>query len=516
MCYHKPGRYLPGFLMAAYAAGDHRQRVYMIRYYGKTAYVLTAILSSVLLASCSALDAGRMLGVEMPEDTGADLTVEDTEEPPVISVDDDAPAVIVEETEEEEPEYEEIYDPEGKVYSVKTESPDRITLAFAGDVGFAEGYATINRYRSNGSDIHKSFDDEVLSIMQSADIMMVNNEFPYSDRGTPTPNKTYTFRADPDDVHILSDMGVDIVSLGNNHAYDYGPDALIDTIDTLNDARIPFVGAGKNIEEAAHPVYFHANGKVISFVGATQIERLGNPDTKEATADSPGVLRTLNPAKAVEAIKTAKENSDFTIMYVHWGSESTDLVEKSQRDLAREYVDAGADLILGDHSHCLQGIDYVDDVPVFYSLGNYWFNSKTLDTCIVRVTLDENCELSQVEFIPCIQKGSGVVIGSGSDHGRIIEYMRGISNYAEIDDDGFVSKSDEDHNTQKGQNTSPARKPAEQAGDAPEQTGGDAPKAEEPAKTEAPEQPSETKTDNGAGGQEDDGPLPDWAVDVGQ
>ena len=137
---------------------------------------------------------------------------------------------------------------------MKTESGDKIVLAFAGDVGFAEGYATINKYRSNGSDIHKSMDEGVLSLMQSVDIMMANNEFPYSDRGTPTPNKTYTFRADPKDVHIMKDMGVDIVSLANNHAYDYGPEALIDTVDTLNDAKLPFVGAGKNFEEEWIPL----------------------------------------------------------------------------------------------------------------------------------------------------------------------------------------------------------------------------------------------------------------------
>ena len=427
--------------------------------------------------------------------------------PPVISINDDLPAVLTEMTEDveesESAEYEEIYDPVGKEYSVVTADAGKVTLAFVGDVGFAQGYATINKYRSNGSDIHKSMDEGVLSTMQSVDIMMANNEFPYSDRGTPTPNKTYTFRADPKDVHIMKDMGVDIVSLANNHAYDYGPDALIDTVDTLNDAKLPFVGAGKNFEEAAHPVYFHANGRVISYVSATQIERYGNPDTKEATADSPGVLRSLDPAKAAATIKEAKSNSDFTVMYVHWGSESTDLVEKSQRDLARAYVDAGADLIIGDHSHCLQGIDYVDDVPVFYSLGNFWFNSKTLDTCIVRVTLDENCKLSDVEFIPCIQRGSGVVSCTESEKSRIIEYMRGISNYAEIDDDGHVTKSDKDHNTQNGQNTSPARK-----AEAPE----------EPEGADALQQLQEalTQTQTESQPQQNEEALPDWAVNQGE
>ncbi len=448
-------------------------------------------MAALWLGGCSFIDMKLSIGKKeeaLPDkETGTFVGP-----PPVISIDDDAGAVIIEEIEEvEEPEYEEIYDPVNKEYSVRTADPDKVTLAFVGDIGFAQGYATINKYRSNGSDIHNSIDEGVLSIMQGVDIMMANNEFPYSERGTPTAGKTYTFRADPADAHIMKDMGVDIVSLANNHAYDYGPDALIDTVDTLNDIQLPFVGAGKNFDEAAHPVYFRVNGKVISYVSATQIERLGNPDTKEATADSPGVLRTLDPAKAVAALKTAKEHSDFTIMYVHWGSESTDLVEKSQRDLARAYVDAGADLIIGDHSHCLQGIDYVDDVPVFYSLGNFWFNSKTLDTCIVRATLDNEAKLSGLEFIPCIQRGSCVVSATAAEKERIIEYMRGISNYAGIDDEGYVTRSDTDNNKQNGQNTSPARKSAGQDEGAAQPAG------------EVPALPVQ---------EEQDEQLPDWAV----
>lgn len=444
-------------------------------------YSLRKIIYATLLAA--ALAAGFLSGCEFlgfsigenseEENTDTQATIQEGAEPViVIEVKNEEPEIPIEEEVEEEVEevfvYEEIYDPVGKEYSVMTADPNEITLAFAGDVGFAEGYATINKYRSMGSDVGKSFDPEILDTMRNVDIMMVNNEFPYSYRGSPTPDKTYTFRADPADVKILSDMGVDIVSLANNHAYDYGPDALIDSIDTLNDAKIPFVGAGKNIEEARKPAYFHANGHVISYVSATQIERYANPDTREATEDSPGVLRTLDPASFVPTIEEAAENSDFTVVYVHWGSESTDLVEKSQRDLAKAYVDAGADLIIGDHSHCLQGIDYVDGVPVFFSLGNYWFNSRTLDTCIVRTTLDGECKLKTVEFIPCLQTGSCVRNCDESNYDRILKYMRGISDFAEIDENGFVTESSENHNTQNGQNTSPARKKEEPAAPAPE------------------------------------------------
>lgn len=432
---------------------------------------IAAILSAGLLCGCEFM--GISFGTDSEEQKpAAQATVEEGADPViVIEMHDEEPnePEVTEEVVEEEPAvYQEIYDPVGKVYSVMPISPEYVFLGFAGDVGFAEGYATINKYRSMGSDIGKSFDPEILSTMRNVDIMMVNNEFPYSYRGSPTPDKTYTFRADPADVKIMDDMGVDIVSLANNHAYDYGPDALIDTIDTLNDAKLPFVGAGKNIEEARKPAYFHVNGHVISYVSATQIERYGNPDTKEATEDSPGVLRTLDPKSFTPTIEEADANSDFTVVYVHWGSESTDLVEQSQRDLAKAYVEAGADLIIGDHSHCLQGIDYVDGVPVFFSLGNYWFNSKTLDTCIVRVALDKDCKIDYVEFIPCLQTGSCVRACDDANRSRIIKYMRGISNYAEISDEGFVTESSENHNTQNGQNTSPAKKkeaPAEPVAD---------------------------------------------------
>lgn len=408
--------------------------------------------------SSDASNTSTELGTQ-GQNQGDEVTANDEDIPTITIVDDSNEIITDEDTAVEEvPQYEEIYDPVGKVYSTLPASSEETTLSFVGDIGLAEGYSIINVYRQQANGVVDCMAPEVLSIMQSSDIMMANNEFPYSDRGTPTEGKTYTFRANPKDVSIMKDLGVDIVSLANNHAYDYGPDALLDTVDILNEAQLPFVGAGKNIDEAMRPAYFHVNGQVISYVSATQIERYANPDTREATADSPGVLRTLDPGKAVECIKEAAANSDFTVMYVHWGSESTDLVEQSQRDLAKAYVDAGADLIIGDHSHCLQGIDYIGDVPVFYSLGNFWFNSKTLDTCIVTATLDNDSKIAKLKFIPCIQQGSKVKIGDGDNFDRILHYMRGISNYAEIDSEGYVTKSDTDHNIQNGQNTSPAKR----------------------------------------------------------
>lgn len=403
-----------------------------------------------------------------------DSTVIDTIAP-VITIKSDREDYVREHTEVveeipeeiEEPEKVYMYDALNKIYTWDAAREDEIVLRFIGDICFYDEFSLMSTYRDRGENIENCIDMELLEFMRGADLLMANNEFCYSDRGTPIEGKQYAFRSKPSNVSILYDMGVDIVSLANNHAYDWGPDALSDSIDTLNQARIPFVGAGKDIYEAMRPAYFIVNDVKLSYVSATQIERFSSPDTKEATEDSPGVLRTLDPTKACKVIAEAKANSDFCIMYVHWGSENTDLVETSQRDLAAKYVEAGADLIIGDHSHCLQGIDYIDDVPVFYSMSNYWFNSKTVDTGIAEITISSNGEtalgqkppIKNVRFIPAIQTGCRTVATNETESERILTYLQGISDYAQIDTTtGIITKSDVNHNIQGGMNTSPTKK----------------------------------------------------------
>ena len=85
-----------------------------------------------------------------------------------------------------------------------------------------------------------------------------------------------------------------------NHAYDYGEVSLTDSLDILQGIGMPWMGAGRNLEEAGRPVYFIINDKKIAFIAATQIERIENPDTKEATATSPGVFRCLDPERPAD------------------------------------------------------------------------------------------------------------------------------------------------------------------------------------------------------------------------
>ncbi len=333
---------------------------------------------------------------------------------------------------------------ENGVYLKSTAEEGRVTIAFAGDINFDDRYAIMNTLRNRGGSISSCIDPSLIDRTNRADIFMINNEFPYSTRGTPLPEKKFTFRAKPGTVSMLNDLGTDIVSLANNHAYDHGPDALLDTFDTLDGAGIPYVGAGNNIEEAEKPVYFIAGGMKIAIVSATQIERSLPPDTKEATETDPGVLRTLDPERFLKVIRMAEENSDFVIVYVHWGSENINKYEAAQTELAVAYEEAGADLIIGDHPHVLQGIEYIGDTPVFYSLGNYWFSSKKLDNCLVEAVI-ENKEIASLRFIPCIQQNcSTTELSKGSgDYDRVLNEMREWStDNVEIDENGMVRKKE--------------------------------------------------------------------------
>lgn len=321
---------------------------------------------------------------------------------------------------------------------VACEDEEKVRLLFAGDILLDEHYAVMANLRDRGGNVEEAFSTGLLEMMRSADVFMLNNEFTFTNRGTPTPGKQFTFRANPEKVSLLQDIGVDVVSVANNHIYDYGEISLLDTLDTLNGAGIAYTGAGKNLEEAMKPVYLIANGMKIGIIGATQIERNGTPDTKEATATTPGVLRCMDTTKLLHVIAQMEEACDYTILYIHWGTESQEEIDWLQEEQAPVYVQAGVDLIIGDHPHCLQKIDTVSGVPVIYSLGNFWFNSKTQNSCVVEVVLKEK-GLYTFKFVPCKQEDSRTRLLEGSEKQGVLNYMRGISPNIIIDENGYVN-----------------------------------------------------------------------------
>lgn len=315
-------------------------------------------------------------------------------------------------------------------------------ICFAGDINFDENWATTKYLNQCENGIYDCISPELIRYMKDADIMCLNNEFTYSKRGASLPGKAYTFRAKPQRVQILKQLGVDVVKLANNHVYDYGEEALLDTFSTLDSAGIPYIGAGKDLKEAMKPCYFEIDGKKIAFVAASRAEKYQM--TPQATESSPGILRCYDTSLFKQVIKKARKKADFVIAYVHWGTEYSYDLEPVQRETAKEYLDCGADAIIGAHTHCLQGMEYYDGKPIIYSLGNYWFNEKTLDTMLLRLHFHGNKDEEQLEvqIIPAVQKDCQTKIASTKkEKKRIFSFLESISNDITITEKGYLKPS---------------------------------------------------------------------------
>lgn len=327
------------------------------------------------------------------------------------------------------------------VYQKECAADNLAVLDFTGDINLSEGWSTTKYMDMQANGIEDCMSAALLEEMRSADILMINNEYTYSTRGTPLEGKAYTFRADPSRAEVLKTLGADIVSVANNHVYDYGAEALLDTLETLEQAEIPYVGAGRNITDAMKPVSFVANGRKITIVSATQIERSTNY-TKEATEDSPGVLKTLNPDKFISVIENVRKNSDYVIVFVHWGTEGTNQYGSDQVTLGQQFIEAGADVIIGGHTHCLQGFEYYNGKPIIYSLGNFWFNDKRLDTGLSQVVIHTDTNEIEFRFLPCIQQGCVTsLVEDAEEKQRILTFMQDISaSGVTVDSEGYVSE----------------------------------------------------------------------------
>lgn len=331
----------------------------------------------------------------------------------------------------------------GDTYWIDCASREKTVLSFTGDFNLAEDWCTTENMDAQPNGIHDCISEELLHMMQESDILLMNNEFPYSDRGQPVPGKAYTFCASSDRVKLLQTFGADIVTLANNHAYDYGEDALFDTMKLLRDEDIVYVGAGKNLDEASKIVYYIANGRKIAILSATEIER-SVKYTREATEDRSGVLKTLNPSYFTELIRKADANSDYVIAVVHWGTEGNLYADSKQTGMARQFVEAGADAVIGGHPHRLQGVGFFDEVPVAYSLGNFWFSDGTLYTTLAQVVISDDGNL-QLKFVPCLQKDlTTKLITDKNEMDEFYRYVAAISNDIGLDEEGYIySKTDD-------------------------------------------------------------------------
>ena len=213
---------------------------------------------------------------------------------------------------------------------------------------------------------------EVVEIARSADLFVLNLECCVSERGSPwpAPGKPFFFRAPPRAVETLVELGVGCVTLANNHALDFGAEALLDTLDHLGRAGIATVGAGMDAGQARTPAVLDAGGSRLAVVGVTD-----HPADFAAGPGQPGVayadLARGLPAWLADAVRQA--DADVVLVTPHWGPNMTRAPVPHVRRCAAELVEAGATLVAGHSAHVFHGVagrvlydlgDFLDDYAV--------------------------------------------------------------------------------------------------------------------------------------------------------
>lgn len=308
-------------------------------------------------------------------------------------------------------------------------APEPIRLLFAGDLFLTE--LLQEKYRKNG--IQAAASEELLTLLCDADIFMLNQEFPFGTTGEAMEEKEYTFRVPPEYTMILKELGADVVTLANNHMLDFGRGPLGETLETLEEAEIFHVGAGRNLGEAKACQTIEVQGKKIGFLGASRVipEHSWN-----ATSHNSGIFTTYDPKLLLEEIQTAKEKNDYVVVYVHWGIERNTEPEDYQKSLARQYIDAGADAVIGSHPHVLQGIEFYQGKPIFYSLGNFIFSNRDYETILAELELEENGV--RVKVHPCWSTSNQM--GLRSNREEFYRQMEELSFGVRIEANGTVKK----------------------------------------------------------------------------
>ena len=265
-----------------------------------------------------------------------------------------------------------------------------ITILFVGDIMLSRG---IGEIMVKKNDWRYPF-LQIADFLKESDIVVGNLEGPISEKGTRV-GSVYSFRADPRAIEGLLYAGFDILSIANNHIWDYGADAADDTMSSLSDAGIGVIGGGLDYAKAHEPLMKEVKDTKIAFLGYTNLVPLSITLTTAKPA-----IALLDVDKVISDIKEAQKFADLVIVSLHWGNEYETIQSPDQEEIAKLLIDAGAKLVIGHHPHVIQPVEEYGEGFIVYSLGNFVFDQnfspETKEALVLKVAL-KNKKISQVE-----------------------------------------------------------------------------------------------------------------------
>lgn len=331
---------------------------------------------------------------------------------------------------------------------------ETIAVALVGDVMLQTGLSELLAGDDAGF-------RQALDCLGAADLVVGNLELPLSRRGA-RRLKHSNLRADPERIADVRAMGFHAVSLANNHLMDYGPQALLDTVAACDGAGIRHCGAGAMLDEALAPAWLEARGRRVALLSVS----CTLPPGSEATESDPGIAplrigmsfetdsnllveqpgtmpvvhtwtRRADEDVVLARVRALAREADAVVVAIHWGVPAYWLspyqgpLAEYQQPLGRALIDAGATVVLGHHSHSLHGVEVYRSRPIFYSVGNFIFETPRAfmepEAVVVHATFGAD-GTAQVQLAPLLVDGRGLpILADGGAAERVFTLLERLS-----------------------------------------------------------------------------------------
>lgn len=237
------------------------------------------------------------------------------------------------------------------------------TISFTGDIAFS-------KYFKNAWQDPSFIDESIVKFLRDSDHVIANVECPLT-AGDVSVDNSLTHASDPRAVAVLKHIGADYWTIANNHVLDCGVSGMLDTMQLAKENGCVTFGAGMNKAEAARPVFLGEAGGIGIFGVTYKVQPY-----MEAGADIPGCIMYPDEEAIAQTIRQIKKNNRWCILIAHAGEEFSSIPLPCMRKQYRKYLELGADIVIGHHPHVVQNYETVGDKIIFYSLGNFIFDTN--------------------------------------------------------------------------------------------------------------------------------------------
>ena len=243
-----------------------------------------------------------------------------------------------------------------------------VSISFTGDIAF-------DKYMDKKWEDEELISEEILSFLHDSDHVVVDVEGPvsaYEDNKGAKGLAQMVHAINPKAIKVLDNLHADVWDICNNHMMDLGEKGLLDTLSNAKKAGVSTIGAGKNIHEAKKPLFYEEAGGVGMFAIGYRGVKYG---CKSAGNDKAGCLTWDEKEVIKDTIRTIKKKCRWCIIVCHGGEEFTTLPSPYVRDRLKSFLDMGADIIVCHHPHVPLNYELFDNKAIFYSLGNFIFDT---------------------------------------------------------------------------------------------------------------------------------------------